>query len=785
MKNKIPQLCLLTSLAAGLLLAAATAQAANYAGNGNTGFGGSVGNGVLSVTDDGTNITFNLQRGSSGNLNDCLVIYIDTGIGGYADTSSFTDTSGYGEQVAISGYNGGSSRSLMTFTNGFRPSYAVAIKNSYTDLWSLANPASLSYLTGSSESGASSANFSLTFNAAQIGLTPGTNAKIRIFGTLISTTAYRSTEAIAGNDFTLFSQGYNAFTQTAFATYSFDAPPSPSYPVTFAVDMTAQIASGAFNPGNGDTIYAAGTFQTNVWTGFSLTNNPTAANTNIYSGTYPDYNPTNTAELFKFQFHSVANNTNVFEDLDNRPFTLTAAGVTNALVYFNDVYASPSATSRNLTFSIDMTAQVDLGNFNPANGDTVQVLGTFENPKWTVGGFILTNNPTINGNRSNLYSGTIADGNYTGSFENYKFVIVTTLSTNYESFNGNANRDFFTPANALTFPLAYFNGVVSIYSTPITFQVDMTVPLLTGTFNPGNGDMIVAAGTFQTNAWTIGAFPLTNNPTAASSNVYSGIYPDPNAPGAGEQYLFVIIRNGVNNYETVPNRTFILTPPSMTLPVVQWSNDDTNNILLVPTTVTFTVNMTNAVDDFGYPFNSAADAVVVNGNFMNPTWPNFWTDALLGGFDYTGNLLNNDGTDLLYTGTFTVAAGSPLAIQYKYGIVHGYSGTGNTNADNEAGFGLNHTRYIRATGTYNFPVDIFGIQQTNLAAATEPSVGSLALGKPVSGQLPISWNGRPGVYLQYSTNLTGPWIQISATDGASSSSWPQTNRAVFFRLVNP
>ena len=332
--HKIPHL--LATLSAGLLLAASPAQATNFAGNGNTGFGGPLGQGTLSVTDDGTNIIFTLQRGG-GNLNDVVAIYIDTGAaGGYADTSTFTST-GNADVNAIAGYNG-SSRSVMTFTNGFRPSYAIAIQNNYMDLFSLANPASFSYITGTGESGASSASFSLTIQASQIGLTPGVSSSFRIFGTLTSSTAYRSTEAIAGDDYSAFGQGSYPFTQTAFATYNFAAPPSPSYPVTFQVDMTAQVTSGAFNPGNGDTVYAAGTFQTNAWTGFQLTNNPAAANTNIYSGTYPDYDPTNTAEQFKFNFQSVANASTTWEGVDNRPFILKASGVTNALVYFEDVY---------------------------------------------------------------------------------------------------------------------------------------------------------------------------------------------------------------------------------------------------------------------------------------------------------------------------------------------------------------------------------------------------------------------------------------------------------------
>jgi hypothetical protein len=782
MKTKFHKLLLFV---AGLFLASNSAQATNFAGNGNTGFGGPVGQGTLSVTDDGTNITFTLQRGG-GNLNDVLAIYIDTGTaGGYADTSAFTSTGG-DDVNAISGYNG-SSRSVMTFTNGFRPTYAIAIKPNYMDLFSLTNPASFSYITGTGQSGSSSASFSLTIQASQIGLTPGVSSSFKIFGTLTSSTAYRSTEAIAGNDYSAFGQGNNPFTQTAFATYNFAAPPAPSYPVTFQVDLTAQVTSGAFNPGNGDTVYAAGSFQTNAWSGFQLTNNPAAANTNIYSGTYLDYDPTNTAEQFKFNFHSVANANNTWEGVDNRPFILTAPGVTNSLVYFDDVFASPSATTNYLTFTIDMGPQIYLGHFNPGNGDTIQVLGTLENPKWTIGGFILTNNATLSGNASNIYSGTIPDGNYPGSYENYKFVIHTLSSGDtYESGN---NRVFFTPTGSQTFLLSYFNGVSNIYSTPITFQVDMTAPILAGTFVPGV-DTLSAAGTFQTNVWTAGAFLLTNNPAAANTNIYFGTYVDVNAPGAGEQFKFQINPGGnalSANWESVANHTFLLGSTAQTLPVLNWNNQDPANVLLVPTVATFTVNMTNALDIFGYAFDPNNDVVIIDGDFVNPQWPNIWTDPLIGGIDNQQFILTNNpvGSEL-YSGTFTIPAGNSLVVNYKYGIIHNYTGYANTNADNEAGFAQNHSRYIRTTGTYIFPVDLFGIQLTNSAAATEPSFGSLAIGKPSGGNLPLTWLGRPGVHLQYTTNLVGgTWVNLNATDGTNAANLPPAGSSTFYRLVNP
>lgn len=761
-----------------LLLAAHPAQAVNYAGNGDTSFGGPVGNGTLGVTDNGTNITFTLQRGG-GNLNDVLAIYIDTGATGFADTSGFTDSGG-ADRIAISGYNG-SSRSTMTFTNGFRPSYAIAIKNDWMDLFGLINGGSFNYITGAGQGGSSSASFSLTISAAQIGLTEGVSTNIRIFGTYIAGSAWRSTEAIAGNDYSAFGSGYNPFTQTAFITYTFGAPPAPSYPVTFQVDMTAKIASGDFDPNAGDTVYATGTFQTNAWSGQAFPLTATVENTNIYKGTYNDYNPAGTAEGFKFNYVHLANASTNYEGVDNRPFTQQANAQTLKLVYFDDLFANPSATTNQVTFSIDMTTAKFFGTFDPTAGDEIQVLGTFENPKWTIGGLILTNNPSIA--QSNIYSGTIADGNYPGTFENYKFVIHKTGGDTYESGN---NRIFYTPTNSGALPLAYFNNIFSIYSIPVTFQVDMTVPLLTGEFNPsGNGDTVSAAGTFQTNQWTAGAFTLT---ASANPNIYVGTYVDYHAPGTGEQFKFQINpagNGGSASWESINNRTFTLNATAQTNPVVFWNNLNTNQVLLEATTIKFTVNMTNAVDVFGFPFDPNNDRVLVNGDFVTPTWPVNWTDPAIDS-DYGAYFLQNESPgSSLYSVSFVVPAGHSLEVQYKYGIFHNTAAI-NTNADNEASAYLNHTRYIRTFGTYNFPVDIFGIQQTNLPAATEPAFGNLAIGSPVAGKVPVTWLGLPSVHLQTSTNLSNPvWQDQNNTTGLSSTNWPMSGSAQFFRLIQP
>lgn len=315
----------------------------------------------------------------------------------------------------------------------------------------------------------------------------------------------------------------------------------------------------------------------------------------------------------------------------------------------------------------------------------------------------------------------------------------------------------------------------------------MTVPLLTGQFNPtGNGDTVSAAGTFQTNTWTAAVFPLAVS--ATDTNIYIGTYIDHNAPGTLEQFKFQINPAGGSSgtiWESSNNRLFTLGSSAQTNPVVFWNNLSTNQVLLQATTITFTVNMTNAVDVFGNPFVPSTDSVIVNGDWPTPPWPVNWTDpALLQ--DYPAYVLqNNPVGSSFYTGTFTVPAGHTLVVQYKYGIDHNdLDQLSNTNADNEAGAFLNHTRYIRGQGSYSFPTDIFGIQRTNLAAATEPAFGALATGVPAAGLLPITWLGLPSVHLQTTTNLANPvWQDINGTAGLNSTNWPMTNSAEFFRLI--
>ncbi len=612
--------CRILVLIALLTLCASLSRAnVNCNGNGNTSFGGAVGTGVLSLSDDGTNVygTFTL---GSGTFNDCLVIYIQAGASsGISSTAGFNDT-GDGSRKAISGFNG-TTNSVLTFAPGFSPNYAIALgptDNNFGGLWFLVNGGTFPFVDTVNLSPLNNSGpvYAFSFPASDIGLTPGVSGSFKLFGTYISNTGYRSGEAVAGN--LTGTPGWQPFTQTSFTNYNFASGVRVTYPVTFQVDMSVQITNGTFNPFEGDVVEARGTFQSPIqWTGgFILTNNPSSIHPNIYSGTYQDGSPTGTPEQVKFAIAPFGDDTSaVFESSDNRPFTLQAGNQTLPLVYYSDLTPSSAVPTSPITFRVDMSAQIRAGLFNPQNGDTVEVQGTFQTPTQWVDFYTLTNNPSsVN---PNLYSGTFSDANYPGTWEQYKFVILNGGPTVYETIN---NRDFTTPASAQVFPSVYFNNG----SNTVVFQVDMSVEIQDGNFNSLSPqfDYVEARGTF--NGWSAG-FLLTNNPSSASSNIYSGIAVVGDPIGAVEQYKFVVDGGtGLGWEQPVStaggNRLFTLTSTNQTLPAVLFSDLAASDLLSTDTWVTFSVNMTNAVGTDATVFNPATHSVYINGDFLG-----WWT----------------------------------------------------------------------------------------------------------------------------------------------------------------
>jgi hypothetical protein len=208
---KTPQKLLLTVAFSTLLAGAASAQVtSSFLGNGNSGFGGVIGTGNLTVSSfaDG-NLTFSLVKGA-GNFTDAVVIYIDSVSGGFGNTTSFNDQQDP-LRSAISGASGGTTgmdantRSILQFNTGFNADYAIALNSEYGGLWQLAAGGNNSLVFNSgvnlTPTGTqTNTSYGFNTNVSNIGLSANSGESFKFVATYLNAgNSFRSDEAIGFN----------------------------------------------------------------------------------------------------------------------------------------------------------------------------------------------------------------------------------------------------------------------------------------------------------------------------------------------------------------------------------------------------------------------------------------------------------------------------------------------------------------------------------------------------------------------------------------------------------
>jgi arabinogalactan endo-1,4-beta-galactosidase len=242
-----------------------------------------------------------------------------------------------------------------------------------------------------------------------------------------------------------------------------------------------------------------------------------------------------------------------------------------------------------VTFQVDMSVQTALGNFTPGVND-VTVAGDAIND-WNAAASRLTNSVA----QTKLYVGTFNVTNTAGSTVRYKYTINSggRWEDNGIGPGGAQNRQFTLASTPQTLPVVFFNNISNLNSTPVTFQVDMSVQIALGSFNPGAGEQVTVAGDLVNN-WSTTASVLTN--AAPNTNLYCGTFDVTNAVGQTVNYKFLM--GGVwENNDVGPNgaqsRQFALVAGNQTLPVVYFDNL-TNASGLVSTQAPFQGNLVGA-----------------------------------------------------------------------------------------------------------------------------------------------------------------------------------------------
>ncbi len=294
----------------------------------------------------------------------------------------------------------------------------------------------------------------------------------------------------------------------------------------------------------------------------------------------------------------------------------------------------------------------------------------------------------------------------------------------------------------------------------VTFIVDMSVQAAVGNFSVANGDAVEIRGDFA--GWFAGII-MTNNPADANTDDFYTTITFIGNEGSVIYFRYAIVAPDQPEplYEFLPflpvgYRTLTLVSPSgnYTNGPVYFSNQGPSNFVTVTNClVTFTVDMTPATNSGA--FDGAVDQVFLNGidNGIVGNWW-IWGDPI-GSAPY---VMTEVGGSALYTITVPVNQWQPLDLTYKYSI---------DGQNNEAGFGDNHSRYIRRLPDYAMPTDVFGSQGTT--TSTEPSFGPNIMINYSNNQVWLSWLGRPGVGLQSATSLTPPivWQPMPLTDGTN------------------
>ncbi len=375
--------------------------------------------------------------------------------------------------------------------------------------------------------------------------------------------------------------------------------PATANQVTYQVDMSVQIALGNFNPANGDTVRAAGTFTAIDWTTGSILT-PSSGNPNIYEGTFA--NDVAASGWVDYRFIRDVGGTGTslnWETSALRFYQVAAGDQTLPVVFFNDVSSANNLVITQATFAVNLGVQAALGNFNPAT-DFVYVAGDVFNNNWAVGAQTLTNSISD----PDVWQGTFNMTNTVGSTVNYKFIMLTSLTgetweNNGVGPNGAQNRQFIYTNVATTLPTVYFNNVTSsssLVSTQVTFKVNLAAEVARGTFDPNSGTVTVAGDVFN-NAWSPLAQVLTQTPT--NFYVWSGTFTITNTVGGAVNYKFVLENGG--NWETNgvgPNlandRQFIFTNMATVLPDVYFNNQGHLGALTIspPSAGQVTVNWT-------------------------------------------------------------------------------------------------------------------------------------------------------------------------------------------------
>lgn len=254
-----------------------------------------------------------------------------------------------------------------------------------------------------------------------------------------------------------------------------------------------------------------------------------------------------------------------------------------------------AAAQNNVTFQVNMKVQILETSFLPGSGDIVRVAGDFNGWGGSTDTLKDVDGDSIYTLTKSLPAGTI----------NYKFLKTLRGGKDWE---GDPNRSF-TVAGNDTIPAVYFDrdSVVNLpVPVGVTFQVNMRIKMLEGSFLPKSGDAVRVAGSF--NGWGSSTDTLSD---ANNDSIYTKTI-NINEK-ASIEYKFLKTPRGGLDWENVANRKYDVPVGGGTLAPAYFDNDTIYNAP-ISGNLLFQTNI-KAFEDLGWFRPDQKDTLEVRGGF--------------------------------------------------------------------------------------------------------------------------------------------------------------------------
>ena len=333
-------------------------------------------------------------------------------------------------------------------------------------------------------------------------------------------------------------------------------------------------------------------------------------------------NPTNAITGWGGPYTSSATNTN----------SIVGIGQTRSYTLANTALN----TTQDITFSVDMNAQIGVGVFDP----TVDLVSVDWGTGFPVDNFAYL----TDGENDGVYTGTATISAPANTPVPFRFTIEPPEPDPLVSET--VSRTFTMPNEATTIPVVFFDNIAGYRD--VTFSVDMAAAEAAGAFNPAT-QTVQVRGPF--NGWAGTTLINTGGTLYGGTLRVSGA--TDNQAMNYKYYVAATPQSQAIGYEGGSDRTFTFVinsdfnpQPAQVLPQDSFITPDFRP-------VTFSVDMTTLEAAGG--FTPGVDTVKVTGSF------NDWSTS---GTNY--QLADENPADGIYTGTFILTGAPGGSISYKF-----------------------------------------------------------------------------------------------------------------------